>query len=176
MTRDTDHRKALDWKQAALTDALTGVGNRRRFASAWAGLRRKKDAGVGVLLIDIDRFKAVNDTHGHAVGDKVLKMVARTLGASLRQGDAVVRWGGEEFVILVSPTTLEQLADLAERLRQLVARSWVVLPEGGHLSVTVSVGAALVRQGEKAPDALARADTRLLTCKAQGRNRVLAGD
>jgi diguanylate cyclase (GGDEF)-like protein/PAS domain S-box-containing protein len=177
--RDLRHAAGRDWKQEALTDALTGVGNRRRFSELWRSLRRRVSTqanGVGLLLVDIDKFKAVNDTHGHPAGDKVLKMVARSLAASLRDEDHVIRWGGEEFLVVVSPATAELLTEVAERLRQLVQRSWSMLPDGGHLSVTVSIGAALVRGPEPSAVALARADARLLACKAAGRNRTLAGD
>lgn len=128
-----------------------------------------------MLLVDIDRFKAVNDTWGHGVGDKVLKMVARTLVGCVRVGDAVVRWGGEEFLVLVPEADAPLLADLAERMRQLVERSWVVVPDD-HLSVTVSVGGALVRPGDRPLELVARADQRLFECKNTGRNRSLTGD
>jgi len=171
--------EAEEWKKAALTDALTGLGNRRAFRQAWARAHRalvSKGAVFGVLMIDVDRFKAVNDTHGHGVGDRVLKMVSRTLVSSVREKDLVVRWGGEEFLLLVSSTDLSSLNDLAERVRKLVERAWVPLPDGKHLSVTVSVGGALVQSCDTPSTLVARADARLFDCKAGGRNRSLTGN
>lgn len=167
-----------DWRREALTDALTGVGNRRAFRLGWGRLHRsllRKGSTFGVLLVDIDRFKAVNDTWGHGVGDRVLKMVARTLAGCVRPGDAVVRWGGEEFLVLVPEADSGVLADLAERMRQLVERSWVVVGDE-HLGVTVSVGGSLVRPGDRPSDLVARADQRLFDCKNSGRNRSSTGD
>lgn len=168
-----------EWKKAALTDALTGLGNRRAFRQAWARAHRalvSKGALFGILMVDVDHFKKVNDTHGHGAGDRVLKMVARTLAASVREKDFVVRWGGEEFLLLVPNTDLASLNDLAERVRKLVERAWVPLPEGDHLSVRVSVGGALVRTTDGPNDLVARADARLFECKAAGRNRSSTGD
>ena len=168
-----------EWKKAAFTDTLTGLGNRRAFQRAWARAHRglvAKGTLFGVLMIDVDHFKRVNDAHGHGVGDRVLKMVARTLCGSVREKDAVVRWGGEEFLLLVPHTDLASLADLAERVRKLVEKAWVPLATGDHLSVTVSVGGALVRPEDGPSILVARADVRLFECKAGGRNRSLTGD
>ena len=168
-----------EWKKAAFTDTLTGLGNRRAFQRAWARAHRglvAKGTLFGVLMIDVDHFKRVNDAHGHGVGDRVLKMVARTLCGSVREKDAVVRWGGEEFLLLVPHTDLASLADLAERVRKLVEKAWVPLATGDHLSVTVSVGGALVRPEDGPSILVARADARLFECKAGGRNRSLTGD
>jgi len=167
-----------EWKKAALTDALTGLGNRRAFRQAWTKAHRAlvtKGIPFGILMVDIDLFKKVNDTWGHPVGDKVLKMVARTLAASVRKADAVIRWGGEEFLVLVAHPSPEGLADLAERIRQLVERGWVQAADGTHLGVTVSVGGALAAVGERPTDVVSRADGRLYECKATGRNRTLTG-
>jgi diguanylate cyclase (GGDEF)-like protein len=121
-------------------------------------------------MVDVDHFKRVNDQHGHVVGDRVLKMVARTLTASVRDGDTVVRWGGEEFLLLVTKADLSVLADLAERVRKLVEKAWVPLSGGEHLSVTVSVGGALVGPTEGSHEVVERADAMLFACKAAGRN------
>jgi len=168
----------VDWKQEALTDALTGLGNRRAFRQAWARAHRSLTKGqtFGLLMVDVDRFKTVNDNHGHALGDKVLRMVARTLAGCIRQNDSAIRWGGEEFVILVSRASLDTLSDLAERIRVLVERGWVALVDGSHLSVTVSVGGAMVRPEDRVEDLVSRADQRLYECKAGGRNRSQSGD
>jgi len=169
---------AADWKRAALTDALTGLGNRREFRMAWGRAHRAlvtRGTTFGILLVDLDHFKSVNDTHGHGVGDRVLKMVARTLGAGVRPLDSVIRWGGEEFLILVPRTSAEALADLAERMRRLIEKGWIVLPDASHLRITASVGGSLVRSEDRAEDVVARADARLFECKDGGRNRSLTG-
>lgn len=167
-----------EWKRAAQTDALTGLGNRRAFRLAWTRAHRSlvsRGTTFGILMVDVDHFKRVNDVHGHLVGDKTLKTVARTLVASVREKDTVVRWGGEEFLLLLPNTDLAGLADLAERVRSLVEQAWVPLVQG-QFSVTVSVGGALVRVGDRPEDLLARADARLFACKAGGRNQSQTGD
>jgi len=168
-----------DWRRVALTDALTGIGNRRAFRLAWGRAYRNLSArgqSFGLLMIDVDHFKRVNDSHGHALGDKVLRMVARTLAGCVRQNDLVVRWGGEEFLVLLSRADEELLADLAERLRSLVEKGWVALADGGHLGVTVSVGGTLVGQGDGPEESVGRADRRLFACKEAGRNRCRTAD
>lgn len=162
-----------DWKRAALTDTLTGLANRRAFRRAWSRAHRTlvaRATGFGILMVDVDHFKRVNDVHGHVVGDRVLKMVARTLAGSVRDGDTVVRWGGEEFLLLVTKADLPALSDLAERVRKLVEKAWVPLVGGEHLSVTVSVGGALVRASEGPREVVERADAMLFACKTAGRN------
>lgn len=177
--RQSKSKLGRDWKQEALTDALTGLGNRRAFRQNWARAHRSlitRGSAFGLLMVDIDRFKEVNDNHGHALGDKVLRMVARTLAGCIRKNDAAIRWGGEEFVVLVCRATQETLADLAERMRLLVERGWVALADGSHLSVTVSVGGAMIRPEDTVEDLVSRADRRLYECKVGGRNRSQIGD
>jgi diguanylate cyclase (GGDEF)-like protein len=167
-----------DWKRAALTDALTGLGNRRAFRQAWARAHRgltTKGTAFGLLMVDVDHFKRVNDNHGHGVGDKVLKMVAKTIAGCVRQNDAAVRWGGEEFLVLVRQADALSLGALAERMRQLVAQGWVAVGTE-HLGVTVSVGGALARVDDRADDVVGRADARLFSAKQAGRNRTVTGD
>lgn len=168
-----------DWKRVAKTDALTGLGNRRAFRDGWARAHRAlvaKGTVAGILMVDIDFFKRVNDELGHAVGDKVLRMVARTIAGCVRNNDVAVRWGGEEFLVLVSGATPETLSALAERIRQLVGRGWVTYGNGAHRSVTVSVGGALVQPDDTSERAINRADERLFGAKAAGRNRSLVGE
>ena len=121
--------------------------------------------------MDVDHFKKVNDTYGHDTGDRVLRMVARTLGASLRSVDALGRWGGEEFVAVVSNATGEQLRVAAERCRALVAQS--ALEVGQHqVRVTISIGAALARAEDTTESLLERVDRSMYRAKVGGRNRV----
>ena len=166
-------------KREVLTDPLTGLGN-RRFAemSAEGAFRELQAEGseFGLLILDIDRFKAVNDGYGHATGDRVLRMIGWTLANSVRRNDAAARWGGEEFVVICPRVKAAVLAEVAERARALIARSWIGLEDGRKVSCTVSVGGAIARRGEGLEALIARADGRLYACKAAGRDRVEVGD
>ncbi|MDZ4674364.1 MAG: GGDEF domain-containing protein [Gemmatimonadota bacterium] len=166
-------RHLAELQRTALTDPLTGLGNRRYLEAKAANCLSELDAGIscGALFFDIDHFKQVNDTCGHAVGDAVLQMLGRTLASNLREEDAVARVGGEEFIILLQAIDRAALAQKAETLRALVANSRL-LREEGDLQVTVSVGATMGHQGEAVQDWLARADTGLYQSKREGRNRV----
>jgi diguanylate cyclase (GGDEF)-like protein/PAS domain S-box-containing protein len=161
-------------EDAALLDTVTGVGN-RRFAEleldARIGALDRHGWALGVAFVDIDHFKAVNDTHGHAVGDAVLRLVAQTLKHALRSADTVARWGGEELVLLLADPGTGGLGGLCERLGRLVA-SAQVMHEGEPVKVTVSIGATLARAGERAGDVVARADRLMYASKDTGRNRV----
>jgi diguanylate cyclase (GGDEF)-like protein/PAS domain S-box-containing protein len=157
----------------ALTDALTGLPNRRYFDSSLAvRLENLTRYGwrFGVLIVDIDRFKRVNDESGHVFGDLVLKSVGQTLVGAVRAGDIVSRWGGEEFAVIVEASDAAGLADTAERLRTLVARS-EVRGDGRRRVVHVSVGGALATSEDTAGTLLTRADAALYRAKAAGRNR-----
>ena len=164
-------------RKEVLTDKLTGIGNRRYAEINLDRLdatMRESRVPFGVLFVDIDHFKQVNDTLGHDVGDRVLAMVAKTLTATLRPLDAICRWGGEEFVVLSSNVTVEGLAIIAERLRMLVQESW--LEHGGRMTkVTVSLGGAVAAEGEPAREVLARADKQVYLSKDNGRNCVHIG-
>jgi len=129
-----------------------------------------------VLLCDIDHFKAVNDQHGHDVGDRALQRVGSVLSGSLRGHDSVARWGGEEFLVLVLDGNFDTAVQTAERLRAAVAASaFDVASPGGQpvsLTVTVTIGVACVRAPEQIDSAIARADAALYRGKAAGRNCV----
>ncbi|MBN9205418.1 MAG: GGDEF domain-containing protein [Methylibium petroleiphilum] len=158
-------------------DALTGLANRRQFDLA---LERETDrvARSGeaalVLLLDIDHFKRVNDTYGHAAGDMVLQAVARTLQECVRPMDTVARYGGEEFAIVLPncPPAFAQAA--AERVRRAVEARTVPLPQGTMLSVTLSAGGAFAPPWVRSSARLwtERADAQLYRAKAEGRNRT----
>ena len=133
--------------------------------------------GVALLMLDIDRFKAINDTHGHAAGDRVLREVAGRMAASCRAGDLLGRVGGEEFLAVFADVTDAEAAVIAERLREAVARAPVAIEGGQALAVTVSGGLLGLAPEEEAPslsDALSRADAALYRAKAEGRNRIVA--
>lgn len=152
-------------QQLAITDKLTGVHNRARLDEFLADEHRyqqRHPRPASIALLDIDRFKAVNDTHGHLVGDRVLRDVAQALAASVREIDRVGRWGGEEFLVLMPDASAEQALKVAERIRAHVASA----------SVTVSVGVAQYRTGEAVHAWLSRADRMLYQAKASGRDRT----
>jgi diguanylate cyclase (GGDEF)-like protein len=165
----------------ANTDHLTGVGNRRHFyASAQATLieavhARGGQTGIGVLMVDIDHFKQVNDRYGHASGDRVIAEVAARLRAAMPQGALVGRLGGEEFAAMLADTDIASLRALAERIRADVQNTGIPIGVLGPLSCTVSIGIA-TGDGSIAgiDDLLAHADDALYQAKAAGRNRVVA--
>ena len=159
----------------ALCDALTGLPNRRHLDVALdARLEdlRRYGWSFGLLIADVDHFKAVNDTYGHDVGDQALRTVASTLAGGARAGDLVGRWGGEEFVILAKGGDERTLSSLAERCRALVA-SVTVRVGDVHIPVRVSVGAALAVAADGPQDVLTRADAALYQAKEGGRDRVV---
>ncbi|GAB4293043.1 MAG: hypothetical protein Kow0096_08370 [Thiohalomonadaceae bacterium] len=160
----------------ARTDALTGLPNRRRFFElAEREMERalRYDAPLAVVMLDLDHFKDVNDRHGHAAGDQVLRAVGDACRDVLRTNDIVGRLGGEEFAILLPETNLEGACQFAERLRQAIAACRVGLP-GTELSLTATLGVAARVPGEDLTldELLARADAALYRGKAAGRNRV----
>lgn len=163
------------WRSLANRDALTGVLNRRGGDAALAALVRSAERNAGaltVMLADIDHFKRVNDTHGHATGDRILTLVAQTMERTLRDADVVARFGGEEFLVAAPGLSASAAAALAERLRANVAACSD--PEVGHS--TISLGVAVWRDGESAAEVLDRADAALYQAKAQGRNCVVVAD
>jgi diguanylate cyclase (GGDEF)-like protein len=159
----------------ARTDSLTGLPNRRAMQEALdtaAALSSRHDLPLAALMIDIDRFKTINDTHGHDMGDQVLQATAAALLESTRTADIAGRWGGEEFLVLLQHTDDEGVEVVAERARDAIATA--VLPAGFDGSpVTASIGVAVLRNGDTAT-LLRDADLALYTAKANGRNRVEA--
>jgi diguanylate cyclase (GGDEF)-like protein len=127
---------------------------------------------VGVLLVDIDHFKDVNDQHGHLAGDAVLKEVAARLQGAIRTEDALGRWGGEEFIAVLTDTPGEAIGVLAERMRQAIASTPFVLDDGTRIRVTVSIGHTAGT--EDAEVLVHRSDDALYVAKEAGRNQVAA--
>ncbi len=170
-------------KLAGLTDGLTGVHNRRYFESRCLeevqAARRSRQPLV-CLLLDVDHFKRINDTHGHPAGDAVLRYVARLIRAQLRGSDVVARYGGEEFVMLLPATPLPAALDTAERIRRVIAAQSMPVQVVEPLRITVSIGAALLPDEGEADAAVSaaalvqRADQALYAAKQGGRNRVLS--
>jgi len=160
----------------SVTDALTGLSNRKRLdelLSEQFALFRRSGRPLTVLMIDIDHFKRLNDTHGHLAGDRVLAHVASLLRRSVRVVDHVARYGGEEFVALLVDASAEGALETAERIRASVEAAELSV-DGTPLRVTVSVGVTQSRDEDRGPhDAVARADEALYAAKRGGRNRVV---
>lgn len=160
-------------KEDAFIDQLTGIGN-RRYGEMSLSTRmydfETHNIPFGLLFLDIDHFKSVNDRYGHKGGDDVLAMVARSISATLRKIDVVVRWGGEEFVILLPGANAVVLKAVAERVRMLIERSYLMVGED-QLKVTISLGATLSRAGDNVKAVVGRADRLMYQSKEQGRNR-----
>jgi len=155
---------------AAETDPLTGVSNRRRFTSVLADLRSGPTRQLAALMVDVDRFKAVNDLHGHQTGDRVLSVIAGVMTSLARERDVVCRVGGDEFVVILPDTRVEEATAVAERVRcGIAAHDWVA--EGVDRGVSVSIGAAGGWSSDTV-ELIADADDALLRAKRSGRNRV----
>lgn len=157
------------------TDALTGLRNRRHveeYLAKLTSLARRYVEPIAVLVIDIDHFKSVNDTHGHDAGDAVLREVASRMLGSVRLEDMVGRWGGEEFLVVLPNTAEQGAAELAERLRQVVADTPCRLDDGDAVQVTISVGCA-ANLIDDAGRLVRSADTAMYEAKQTGRDRVV---
>ncbi|PHR25674.1 MAG: GGDEF domain-containing protein [Hoeflea sp.] len=168
--------RSLSLEHAAVTDSLTGMYNRRYFDDALAEYLEAFghiNKPIGMVILDLDHFKKVNDTHGHDVGDKVLREVAECLQVFTRYHDVLARLGGEEFAILSPNITEQQLYSLSDRIRQAVSELRIV---NGNvtLKVTVSAGLAIWDGAETGEELYRRADKQLYEAKRQGRNRVCA--
>jgi diguanylate cyclase (GGDEF)-like protein len=159
----------------ATTDELTGTMTRRglgELAPAAIELARQRHCEVAVLMLDLDHFKNINDTHGHAAGDKVLRVAAATLQANVRHDALLARYGGEEFVALIPVDDLATARRVAERLRLAIENTDWHLALAIERNITISVGVALVGVDNNLDEALARADQALYHAKREGRNRV----
>lgn len=170
---DITNRKGLEaeLQQAAMHDPLTGVWNRRRFQQAVgkAAARLERYGRPYILvLMDIDHFKRFNDTYGHQAGDDALRVVAAALSDRLRRSDALARWGGEEFALLLTETDLPNALGVLDVLRQKVSAQRMAC--GG--AVTLSIGVGQARAGEDIDSLLQRVDAALYKAKAAGRNRI----
>jgi 2'-5' RNA ligase len=161
--------------QLAMLDDLTRLPNRRHFDLQLD--RRLAELNrfgwpFGVLMIDLDHFKQINDGHGHHVGDQILVLVARTLQANCRSLDTVARWGGEEFAVLIANVREAELLRVAEKLRAMVESSGLRESASAPARVTVSIGCAMAHANEPAANLMKRADEMLYAAKRGGRNRV----
>lgn len=160
-------------RKQAHRDPLTGLANRRRLLEQMEDLLNGPMRELVVAMVDIDHFKAVNDTHGHDVGDAALAAVAWTLRDQIRDGDFVARWGGEEFVVIFGVAGIEQAEIAAERCRAAIAEARPRREEDPWFpEVTASFGMAARRPGDTPADIMKRADEQLYRAKAEGRDRV----
>jgi diguanylate cyclase (GGDEF)-like protein/PAS domain S-box-containing protein len=172
-------RELRELRRTAQIDRLTGIGNRvfleGRLRAVIAEYKYRTDTKAGLIFLDIDHFKHVNDTFGHDAGDKVLCMVSTTLQVNLRSSDIVGRWGGEEFlVILNNVVAWDMVRTIAEKLRMLIQYSRLDL-DVGSISVTISAGATLLRPEDIPDSIIQRADQLMYQSKNAGRNHVTVG-
>jgi diguanylate cyclase (GGDEF)-like protein len=163
-------------QRLATTDGLTGLINRRAFVQE---LKREIDRAsrtgspTSLLLLDLDHFKTINDTHGHGAGDAVLVAVAKTLQKESRAYDLVGRWGGEEFIVALPSTGEDRALIVAERLREAIAKLKVTSHDGTAVTLSASIGAAQLAPNAESLDQLVdRADRAMYRAKVGGRNRV----
>jgi diguanylate cyclase (GGDEF)-like protein/PAS domain S-box-containing protein len=172
---DELRERIVELERLALLDPLTNLPNRRWLTQQIETRMdefRRYQWPFGILMIDLDHFKAVNDAHGHEVGDKLLGVVAKSISAGTRLCDSIGRWGGEEFLAVVVNVEIGRLLPIADRMRVLVGTT--ELREPVRAGVTCSIGAAIVRPDDSIPELLRRADQALYRAKYGGRNQVCA--
>jgi diguanylate cyclase (GGDEF)-like protein len=170
-------KRVRELEQLAYRDALTSLPNRRYLElKVEQGLEEHRRFGrlFGLLMFDVDRFKQVNDAHGHQAGDALLKAMAETLEQGLRSVDIVGRWGGDEFLVLMPDLDAIELGELAERCRVLVAQSSVATGQS-QASVTASIGATVLSHIDSATASIRRADELMYESKRSGGDRTTAG-
>ena len=162
------------FENSAHYDALTSVYNRRRFSEliqTHSVIAARKNEPTFVLMLDLDHFKKVNDTHGHAAGDEVLKVIAERIKSTVRPYDLFGRYGGEEFIMFISASDSDIPKNFAERIRTIVSEEPVHF-EGIDISITVSIGVAQMAPDRTYEQAVKFADEALYKAKGNGRNRV----
>ncbi|RFF27352.1 MULTISPECIES: GGDEF domain-containing protein [unclassified Wenzhouxiangella] len=165
-------------RQLATTDALTGLGNRRQVENQIAvemARARRHDSTFALILGDLDHFKNVNDRFGHSTGDAVLSEIGRILRSNIRVEDRAVRWGGEEFLILLPATGRDEAMAVAEKIRSIIAESPLHC-DGHEVPVTISFGVAAFNGESDVADLIKRADAAMYRAKRKGRNRVCAAN
>ncbi len=182
-TRDTGvmgvHQELYELRHTVIKDKLTGIWNRRYLEAciraSVAEMVRLKGLLTGLLFIDIDQFKQINDANGHGNGDRVIQMVAATLQNNLRKNDILGRWGGDEFLVILNDlVTRDALKFIAKKLCMLVENSRLDLPST-NLATTISVGATLILPGDTIESVVDRADKLMYKSKKAGSNRVSVG-
>ncbi len=170
-------QRTEELEKLSLLDPLTGLSNRRNIeVELHARLQEmaRFTTSFGVLFMDIDHFKAVNDTYGHDSGDLTLKTIAHTMTLISRPFDLVGRWGGEEFVCIIRNVGVDELVKAGNRYRALIEKTEIPLKEGG-INVTVSIGATAARSDDTLESLVRRADSLMYQSKVSGRNRLTSG-
>ena len=170
-------RSREEMRLMAITDPMTKLYNRRYFSEISEdifSLAKRNGHNLGVIMLDIDKFKRVNDTYGHQVGDEVIISLANVIVTHIRQSDTACRYGGEEFVILLPETDINGVRNVAEKIRRAVEESKMELPDGVELKYTVSLGIteADFEKDRNVEKVIGRADEALYDAKESGRNRV----
>ena len=173
--KKTTYEENRRLKNLLTIDELTGISNRRHLDFNLRNMISESNefsTSFGILFLDIDNFKDVNDTYGHNVGDEVLKLISRTIKSSLRLEDKIGRWGGEEFIALIKTNDKKELTRIAEKLRLLVSHSYYKIEDSEKLKVTISIGGAMYEKGEDVESLISRADKNMYFSKDNGRNKV----
>ncbi|MCK5812462.1 MAG: sensor domain-containing diguanylate cyclase [Clostridiales bacterium] len=164
-------------RELSLYDQLTNLPN-RRYTNNFLRSRKNEqlllNIPIGILFIDIDNFKDINDLYGHDVGDEVLEMIAKVFTNTVRSTDLIGRFGGEEFIGVFCGVKQDILNIIAEKIRMLVEKSYI-LKDNKRISITISIGATMIKKNDTVKDALKRADKLLLTSKKSGKNRITTG-
>ncbi|MCB9838169.1 MAG: diguanylate cyclase [Phycisphaeraceae bacterium] len=168
------NRRLSSLTQQANTDQLTGLCNRRAGLQTLNSERSRHDRReqTAVILLDIDHFKSINDNHGHAAGDEALRAVAGILRSNAEPSDAIIRWGGEEFLVLRASASLTSAWGWADRLRREIESTPIHVTQGRSVSVTASIGVDVVPTSELNEDIVTRADRAMYLAKESGRNRI----
>lgn len=173
-TDEANRKRIVKLEKLALVDKLTNLVNRsfldKELDIAYKNFKELK-VNFGVIFIDIDHFKNINDSYGHLNGDKILQMVAKTITGACRPFDIFGRWGGEEFLGVIPNINAKDLYDISERIRVLVENSFIYIDEE-KVSVTISLGAAIIKEKESVHQLIDRTDAYLYKSKKTGRNRV----
>lgn len=166
-------------ERLAFLDPLTEIWNRRGFSDAFAKEQNRATRSgrhIGILLVDMDRFKSINDTYGHQTGDLAIIEVATRISGALRDYDICARWGGDEFIILASDVNKTSLSLMAGKLLTAVNSDAMIMPDGKDLDLSVSIGGAMVSEYDLLADAVAKADAALYQSKRTGRNGYIIHD
>lgn len=172
LTKDIKAKKTIFNLLDRPTDREVVSRMLQRVASSDETAELRSGAVLGLVMVDLDHFKAINDTHGHIAGDQVLLELAHRLGACVRTYDVVGRWGGDEFIVLVSVPDAQVLGTVADKLRRAVGDTPIALPDGNEVVATISVGAGLLAHDASIDSIIAQIDTALLDAKRRGRDRV----
>jgi two-component system cell cycle response regulator len=173
--QDELHRRNDELDEISRTDALTGLFNRRHLEEQLrvnVSASQRHGYGLGLLLLDVDHFKLVNDTYGHPAGDSVLCELSRRIVSGLRAGDVAGRWGGEEFLVILPHTDLVGTIQAGERIRSAIAAEPFVM--AGTVAAVTASGGCTAQVGASAEELVHAADAGLYEAKASGRNRIVA--